>query len=581
MHMVKTSRLGAPMAPTLTLIACLGMVACSSGGNLPTPESGNTNSSVNQTDIKERLSLKATEVEAQAAARLLAQATFGPSMDSIDAVRRLGIEAWVDDQFTRIGDSHLAHGQTYYPGGGSKFGPRQNKWLLDAIEGQDQLRLRVAFAYSQIFVTSDKPENLTQSQYGMANYYDILRENAFGNYRDLIEKVTLSPIMGVYLSMLQNAKGDPATNTRADENFAREVMQLFSIGLHELNLDGTTINDALGNPIPAYTQSDIEEYARVFTGWDWHNIDVWGRIPLDTVANKIDPMTPYPGYHDEGQKALLGSVVSPAGISAEEDLAIALDSLFNHPNVGPFISKQLIQRLVTSNPTPAYVERVASAFNNNGDGVRGDMQAVIRTILLDAEARDGYQSIPNYGKLREPLLRWTHLWRAFNVQRGTESLPHEFKHGIPRITAANQFMGQSVLSAASVFNFFHPDYAPLGAIRDAGIVAPEAQIYTQAYFLTTTDKISKLTQVSNSTSSANTLKLSYIDISAETQLALSSDALLDHLDLVLLSGQMSLGLRQLLLEHFQHHESDEAGRAKRVLDAINLITASPEYLVQK
>jgi len=521
------------------------------------------------------------DTAAEDAARLLTQATFGTNTESINSVLRLGIAGWIDDQFTRMGDSHLGYGQTYYPRGRSLSGPRQNKWLLDAIDGEDQLRLRVAFALSEIFVTSDRPENLSKSQYGMANYYDILREGAFSNYRDLLERVTLSPIMGVYLSMLQNSRGSAESNTRADENFAREVMQLFSIGLHELNLDGTTVNDASGIPIPAYTQTNIEEYARVFTGWDWNNVDSWGRVPLDGNANKIDPMTPFPGYHDEGRKVLLGGVVSPAGISAEEDLDNALDSLFNHPNVGPFIGKQLIQRLVTSNPTPAYVARVASVFNNDGTGERGNLQAVIRAILLDPEARNGHQTLPNYGKLREPLLRWTHLWRAFDVQRGTESESYEYNQGSPYIAGASEVMGQSVLSAPSVFNFFHPDYAPLGEIRDAGIVAPEAEIYTQAYFLTSTRKISRLTQVYNSASSDNFRTRSYINISEETQMAVSSDALLDHLDLVLLSGQMTTGLRQLLLEHFENFGSDEAGRTRRVLDAINLIMASPEYLVQK
>jgi len=515
------------------------------------------------------------------AARLLAQASFGPSSESIDDVRRLGIAGWVDNQFTLSGDAHLAHSKTFYPQSSSLSGPRQNKWLLDAVEGQDQLRLRIAFAYSEIFVTSDRAANLTPFQYGMANYYDILRDNAFGNFRDLLERVTLSPIMGLYLNMLQNEKSDPASNTRADESFARELMQLFSIGLYELNLDGTTKIDAAGNPIPAYTLADISEYARVFTGWDWNNAERWGLSRFDSRASKIEQMTPFPGFHDEGQKNLLRGVVSPAGISAEEDLANALDSLFNHPNVGPFIGKQLIQRLVTSNPTPGYVARVASVFNDNGDGVRGDMQAVVRAILLDSEARDGYLEIPNYGKLREPLLRWTHLWRAFNVQRGSDSLPYEYNHSSPYIESAYLFMGQSVLSAASVFNFYRPDYAPLGVIRDAGLVAPEAQIYTQAYFLTNTAKISALTQVNNHTGNDNALRVSYIDVTSEVELARSSDALLDHLNLVLLSGQMSSGLRQVLLEHFENFDSNEEGREIRVLDAINLIMASPEYLVQK
>jgi len=515
------------------------------------------------------------------AARLLAQASFGPSMPAINEVMQLGIEGWVDNQLTLKGDSHLGFSQTNYPGAGSLTGPRQRKWLLDAIDGEDQLRLRAAFAFSEIFVVSDVPETLTKTQWGMTNYYDILRDEAFGNFRTILERITLSPVMGIYLSMMQNEKGDPELDTRADENFAREVMQLFTIGLSELNLDGTVKVDGSGNPIPAYTQADVEEYARVYTGWAYNNVDRWGRVPGDGNTNKLDPMTPFPGYHDEGAKNLLRGVVSPAGATTEQDLANALDSLFNHPNVGPYIGKLLIQRLVTSNPTPAYVSRVATVFNNNGAGVRGDLSAVFKAILLDPEAREGYVNVPNFGKLREPLLRWTHLWRAFNVQRGTESKFGEYNHGSPYIDYATSFMGQSVLSAPSVFNFFHPDYSPLGPTRDAGLLVPEAEIYTQAYFLENQRKISGLTQGFYQGGNENTLKSSHIDIRPETAMAESPDALLDHLNLILLSGQMSSGMRQVLLDHLENLPGDEEGRSQRVRDAITLIMASPEYLVQK
>jgi len=320
------------------------------------------------------------DASSAAAARLLAQATFGATTEDIAEVQRLGIEGWVDDQFTRQGGSHLEYVQNH-PGSGSLSGPRQHKWLIDAIDGDDQLRQRVAFAYSEIFVTSDLSQTLDREQYAMTNYYDILLNNAFANYRDLLEDVTLSPIMGIFLSMLQNGQGDPATNTRADENFAREVMQLFSIGLYQLNLDGSIRRDGNGEPLPAYTQQDVEEYARVFTGWSYAGTDRFDHEPADRNTNKFLPMEPFPGFHDLGSKNLLRGAVSPAGISAEEDLANALDSLYNHPNVGPFIGEQLIKRLVTSNPTRAYVRRVASAFNNNGSGVRGDMQAGVRAIF--------------------------------------------------------------------------------------------------------------------------------------------------------------------------------------------------------
>jgi len=519
--------------------------------------------------------------ESAAAARLLSQAAFGASMEDIAAVRRLGIEAWIEDQFDRRGSSQLSYARSH-PGSGSLSGPRQHKWLIDAIDGNDQLRQRVAFALSEIFVTSDVTQTLDREQYAMANYYDLLRDNAFGNFRNLLEEVTLNPVMGLYLSMLQNARANPDTNTRADENFAREVMQLFTIGLYELNNNGTQrIDPSTGLPIPAYTQADVEEYARVFTGWNYSDADRWNRRPASGFTNKFLPMEPFPGYHDTGEKRLLGGIVARAGLSPQADLDVALDSLFNHRNVGPFIGKQLIQRLVTSNPSDGYVGRVSSVFNNNGSGTRGDMRAVIRAILLDPEARNGHLRIANYGKLREPLIRWTHLWRAFNVQRGTDSTENKYNHGSPYIQSGRDFLGQSVLSAASVFNFFHPDYAPLGPVRDAGIVAPEAEIYTDAYILTTTARLTNLTQVHYQGGNSNSLRSSYIDISEEIELAANPQRLLDRLNLLLLSGQMSSGLRNILIDHMATLSADPDGRSQRVRDGITLIMASPEYLVQK
>jgi len=521
-----------------------------------------------------------TDEDSKAAARLLAQATFGATLGDIAEVNRLGIEDWVDNQFELQGESQLSYMRSY-PNSGSLTGPRQYKWLLDAIDGDDQLRQRVAFAYSEIFVVSDVSQVLRVSQQPMANYYDILLRNAFGNYRDLIEEVTLSPMMGLFLSMLQNAKADPSTNTRADENFAREIMQLFSIGLHELYLDGTPKLGPNGRPIPAYTQQDIEEYARIYTGWSYAGSVDFSDAPDKSGLDQFSPMEAVPGFHDQGQKNLLRNGVSPAGISAEEDLNNALDSLFNHPNVGPFIGKQLIQRLVTSNPTPAYVARVATVFNNNGSGVRGDMRSVIRAILLDPEARSGHLSVDNYGKLREPLLRWTHLWRAFNVQRGRLSSYGAYNHRAPYIEFANDFLGQSVLSSPSVFNFFRPDYAPLGEVREAGLVAPEAQIYSDANILGTTSKLAALGQAHYQDTDDYLLDGSYIDITPETELASDVQALISRLDLLLMSGQMSSGLRSILVDHMNGLPGDEQGRSQRVRDGITLIMVSPEYLVQK
>lgn len=570
-----------------------GDTASSAGGSTTYTQTGNYSVTLTVTDsnglsdstttrisVSDNVRPPVVDAGAAEAARLLAQASFGATLETIESVRRLGIEGWIDDQFTRQSSSQLEYAQNH-PGSESLTGPRQHKWLMDAIDGEDQLRQRIAFAYSEIFVTSDVSQTIEREQYAMANYYDLLSNHAFGNYRDLLESVTLNPIMGLYLSMLQNAKANPASNTRADENFAREVMQLFSIGQHELNNDGSTRLDSSGRPIPAYTQEDVEEYARVFTGWTYADANIWDKGPAEGFTNKLLPMKPFTGFHDTGSKRLLGGVVTPAGISAEEDLQIALDSLFNHPNVGPFISKQLIQRLVTSNPTPAYTNRVASVFNNNGEGVRGDMRALIKAILVDVEAREGFESVPNFGKLREPLIRWTHLWRAFNVQKGMRSENGQYNHASPYIYQGDRFLGQSVLSAPSVFNFFHPDYAPLGPLREAGVLAPESEIYTDAFILTTTARLSSLTQLYHNGGNDNTRNNSYIDLTEETELADRPVELLSRLDLLLLSGQMSTDLRGILLDHLTSLPSDEQGRSQRVRDAISLIMASPEYLVQK
>lgn len=514
------------------------------------------------------------------AARLLAQASFGATTSEIARVRRLGIERWVDDQLTLRGGSHLAWVRNF-DSRQSLSGPRQHKWMIDAIDGPDQLRNRMAFALSQIFVTSDVTQVLRREQWAMTNYYDLLRNNAFGNYRQLLEEVTLSPIMGIYLSMLQNAPGDPSTGSRADENYAREIMQLFSIGLHQLKIDGTPVKASNGRPKPAYTQADVQEYARIYTGWTYADADRFNNTPAGPNTDTFLPMRPFPGFHDSGRKNLLRGGVSPAGISAQRDLDNALDSIFNHPNVGPFFGTQLIKRLVTSNPTPAYVRRVARVFNNNGSGVRGDLGAVVKAILLDTEARAGYRSVPNFGKIREPLLRWTHLWRAFNVQRGAESAGGIYNIGAAQLQAGVSFLGQAVLSAPSVFNFYHPEYAPLGAIRDRNLTAPEAEIYSDALILSTTSKLTGLTQNQWHGASANNRNRSYLDLRDEVSIASNPPALIDRLNLLLMSGQMSNGLRRILLSHMNALPGDAAGRSQRVRDGITLVMASPEYLVQK
>ncbi len=529
-------------------------------------------------------------VSARAAARLLTQATFGTRASDIAQVQQLGVDGWLNWQFSLQGPPHLDYVSDY--SNGSLRDPRHEIWWKDVVDGDDQLRQRVAFALSQIFVISDVGYTLSNAQYGVTHYYDQLRELAFGNYRDLLETVTLSPVMGIYLSMLQNSKGSDDGSTRPDENFAREVLQLFSVGLYELNEDGTPTDTN------AYTQDHVEAYARVFTGWNYKDAGVWDRR-LFTNQDLINPMEPMEAFHDKASKVLLGGVVAPAGISATEDLAIALDSIFNHSNVGPFIGKQLIQRLVTSNPSPAYVSRVTAAFNDNGEGVRGDLQAVVRAILTDPEAREldneepDLNAIPNdFGKLREPVLRLSHLWRAFDITRGSRSNEQREDYNTYSPSKANLDLatGQAVLRSPSVFNFYHPDHRPSGAaFADSNRVAPEFEIYTDSNQLLTTTRInSQIQRHYLGTSNTSDLNPSYLDYSgAQALLSVDSDdqvdasALLDHLDTILLSGLMSDALRSILQSHMNALPADDEGLSLRVRDGVSLIMASPEYLIQR
>jgi len=401
-----------------------------------------------------------------------------------------------------------------------------------------------------------------------------LRKNAFGNYRTLLEDVTKSPVMGLYLSTLQNAKGDASGSTRADENYGREVLQLFSIGTHGLNLDGTSTGE------PAFTQAHVEEFARVFTGWNYKNADVWNK-QLATGEDKVSPMEPFEDYHDTGSKTLLGGVVSPAGLSAEADLDFALDNIANHPNVGPFISKQLIQRLVTSNPSPAYVRRVATQFNDNGNGERGDLAAVVRTILTDPEARTDNRPA-HFGKLREPVIRLSHMWRAFSVSPGDGNSDRgEYNTASPNFSNLEIATGQAVLRSPSVFNFFGPDFSAIGPVADNDLVAPEFEIMTDTNEIATTNRIAEQLYRFFATSDDQFATVqSYLNFDTELALAGDTDTLLDHLNTLLLAGSMSDALRIPLREHMNSLPDTESGRSFRVRDAVFLIFTSPDYLVQ-
>jgi uncharacterized protein (DUF1800 family) len=413
---------------------------------------------------------------------------------------------------------------------------------------------------------------------GLADYYDVLVRDAFGDFRELLEDVTLHPMMGVYLSMLGNQKPDTTHNIRPDENYARELMQLFTIGLVQLNPDGTVKLDALGVPVPTYDQPVVEGFANVFTGWRWacaagspatcgfHNTP-------PTRANQILPMQAFAEQHADGGKRLLSypgaaRTSLPAGQTPARDLDGALDNIFNHPNVGPFIARALVQKLVASNPSPAYIGRVSAVFDNDGAGKRGNLAAVVRAILLDDEARAA-PSAPENGKIKEPLLRLTQLWRAYDAKAASGSY----------LVNASSTFGQAPLNAGSVFNFFSPFYAPPGEISDRGLVAPELQIATEYqntlianYFYTQASSRNSRSGVSNPDNVV-------IDIEAEIPLALYPNVLVATVGETLLAGAMSSTLRQQA--EAQVGRVSPGNAPQRVADAIWLVASSPEFAMQR
>jgi uncharacterized protein (DUF1800 family) len=450
---------------------------------------------------------------AKAAARFLIQAAFGPDQDSaadaditpenVETLMGMTFEAWIDDQFTRP----IGYIQPYvtwalqYANAMELYGNyKEHSWWSRAMgvpklrpdsptdQLPDPLRQRVAFALSEILVTSDRPETLAVDFEGMANYYDIFEEHAFGNYLDILKKVAMHPVMGVYLSHLGNQKANPALKIHPDENFAREIMQLFTIGLWELNTDGTRKTHPAGHPnagqpIPTYSNADITELARVFTGLTWY--DSLAFNPNNLInGDRLHPMKIYDAYHDCEAKTLLGGLSIPArtpsagslGTAGTADINEAVTNLFNHPNVGPFIGKLLIQRFVTSNPSHDYIGRVAAKFNNNGSGARGDLKAVIKAILLDPEARDPVMmDLPTFGKLREPFLRVVNLARAFNAASTSGFYPLD-QFYIDHL--------QDPQNSPSVFNFFLPGHSPPGPVTQMGLVAPEFQILNASSAIT-------------------------------------------------------------------------------------------------
>ncbi len=354
-------------------------------------------------------------------------------------------------------------------------------------------------------------------------------------------------------------------------------MQLFSIGLFELDVDGRIKTDANG-PVPSYSQETVEQFAKVFTGWNLADAgETWVSNDL-TSFDKESPMVPLETYHDTTAKRLLNGVKLPAGQSARADLTAALDNIFDHPNVGPFIGHALIQRLVTSNPSPPYVGRVAAVFNDDGRGVRGDLQAVVRAILTDTEASNGHVDAPEtFGKVKEPVLRYTQLWRALDVQPGPRSGGVYKTPGKTAVTIAD-YTGQAVLGAPSVFNFYLPDN-PL--TPGDQLVSPEIQILSEVNAASVNNDLFDQIYHSNNRIFTSNGTEARVQIDREVALTKSTDALLDHLDVLLCAGALPAAQRRAIASHLDTLPLDEAGRVQRALDAIYCIVGSPTHLVQK
>jgi uncharacterized protein (DUF1800 family) len=527
--------------------------------------------------------------------RFLAQASFGPRNGDVERLQSIGYAAWFDEQFALAAEPQHGAAIDAVISSGVSLSDNHitNSFWRMAATGNDQLRQRVVFGLSQIFVVSLVDTTVQRYRRGVASYLDMLGREVFGNYRSLIEAVARHPMMGIYLSHMKNRK--EATNRVPDQNFAREVMQLFSIGLYQLNPDGTLLL-VNGRPVETYSNEDIVGLSRVFTGYSWAGPDTAdGRFygnssPAPDPNREIKPMQAYNQFHSVLEKRFLGQFVPADQTNADQDLSRALDALANHPNVGPFLGKQLIQRLVTSNPSPAYVGRVSQAFATGrytsgtwsvGSGRRGDMRAVIAAILLDKDARATPSlNNPNFGRVREPVLRLANWMRAF----GASSVSGRFLLGTTDDPATS--LGQSVMRSPSVFNFYRPGYVPPNtAIAANGMVAPEMQIIHETSVIGYSNFMMSAVRygVGTSTNGVRDIRPNYVN---EMAIASNPDALVNRLDLLLTFGSLSSATRTLIRDAVAAIAIPATGdttsaRQNRVWLAVFFVMSAPDYLVQK
>jgi hypothetical protein len=500
--------------------------------------------------------------------RFLEQSTFGPTPGLIAHVQNVGFETFLEEQFNAPISSYptlplypTTRDLTACPNNSTcqrdnyTMYPLQNRFFVNALYGPDQLRQRVALALHQIVVVSGVDVNQPS---WMAPYLQLLDRNAFGNFRQLLFEISLSPAMGRYLDISGN------TRTNPNENYAREILQLFSIGTVLLNPDGTQQIDGNGQPIPAYTQTDVNNFSRVFTGWRL------AAAPAAGVPNYIDNMTANQAQHDIGEKTLLNGAVLPAGQTALQDLNGAIDNIFNHPNVGPFISKHLIQHLVTSNPSSAYVARTTAVFNDNGSGQRGDLRALVRAILLDEEARGDIKTDPVYGRLRNPAQFVANILRAFNA-RGANGTGQSDGYLNPRISP----MGMDLFRPQSVFSYFAPGTVVPGT---SGVRGPEFGILSTSTALQRANFVNTIV-FSTIPVSANAPTGTSIDLSPLQALAGNPAELVEYLNQLLMHGAMPDTMRQSVIHVVSAVSATNT--LKRARTAVYLVATSSQYQVER
>jgi len=536
------------MLPT-TFVSATSLSAsgnAASSGTIPlqviNPGAGSPTSNILQVQVGSGNS----GVTPAAAARLLEQSTFGPTPASIQHVQTVGMQAFLNEQYAATASTYPA------PGANDDITVVKQRFFTNALTGQDQLRQRVAWSLAQTFVVSNQKIGDPSA---FTSWMNMLQKDAFGNFSTLLNDVTLSPTMGHYLDMVRNDKPDPNSGAQPNENYAREILQLFSVGLAQLNPDGTPQVDGNGIPLPTYTQDTIIGFAHVFTGWayptkagqtaSFYNGEYYG-----------GPMIPFDNHHDTGQKLLLNGVVLGSGGTTQSDLTAALQNIFTHPNVGPFISKQLIQHLVTSNPSPAYVSRVTAVFNDNGSGVRGDMKAVVNAILMDSEARRGddpTQVQASDGHLKEPVLFMMNLLRATNATSDGANLQNYASD-----------MKEEPFESPTVFNFYPPD----NSIPGTTLLGPEFRIFNSTTAISRINFVNDLVYGSVSSTTKT-------DISAYVALASNPPELVDSLSNVLTHGPLSDGARNTIITTV----TNLTDNTKRARTALYLIGSSSQFQV--